>query len=159
MALRHELLLKAIGEHVLKIFQQIWLALRTSLNKHKAEARKELNQLSKKAVEEVKTALSCRLHTKRRRLSGDTASEARGIVHSWSTEWRFPRLDPTHVFQQELGVPDTITVNDLGVDHPLMAYDDVSYFDLVSQGEQKQGEEAGDDDDEMDDIVTDLAMV
>jgi hypothetical protein len=136
---RHELFKDHAAKNSSKDFTRVWGALKKRIDKGKHQAQAGLKGITSKGVEEVKTALMLSLDTMRG--SGDTTTQVQKLVNDWRNDWMFPRTDPNHIFRQELSIPETLTVEDLGCEHVAVSARGVNYYDMFKTGSKKPSDD------------------
>ncbi|KAL2208009.1 hypothetical protein CC79DRAFT_1368865 [Sarocladium strictum] len=124
---------KALTAHD-RMFRAVWDTLSRMLKAVQAEAKHELRALPAKVMAEVKSVFHLRLNAETTDDAGDTVSEVDGIAHRWKKEWSFPLTNDDHVFKQQLGIPETISLQDFGKAHPVVSSNGVNYFDTIESG-------------------------
>jgi hypothetical protein len=122
------------AEQADKLFNEVWGALETLLGDYRTQAQQELRNLADKSVNEVKLALRFWLRGGFAIGAGDTITKIRYIVRTWDEEWHQPELDPDHEFNRDLGIPETLSIDDLGQDHSTLSINGVNYFDAIKPG-------------------------
>lgn len=58
-------------------------------------------------------------------------SRVQKLVKKWKDEWMFPKTDPNHLFRQDLSIPESLTVKDLGPSHVAVSSRGVNYYDAI----------------------------